>query len=169
MICILNWSLLLPYSFWRCLVHGLIRLWLSFMWWCRNLNMMLLSASFSFLSPLGIWFSMAAVWDGAFCVCFLPSVYLRLFANSLIWIFATALSASVQRSLFMLATSMLLFAAKIYQITELAAFLKLSIPVDVSLCYYSLIRYPTNIHSEACVTYCVGKCELCLMVFDLLV
>lgn len=106
---------------------------------------------------------MAAVWDGAFCVCFLPSVYLRLFANSLIWIFATALSASVQRSLFMLATSMLLFAAKIYQITELAAFLKLSIPVDVSLCYYSLIRYPTNIHSEACITYCVGKCELCLM------
>lgn len=96
-------------------------------------------------------------------MCFLPSVYLRLFANSLIWIFATALSASVQRSLFMLATSMLLFAAKIYQITELAAFLKLSIPVDVSLCYYSLIRYPTNIHSEACIPYCVGKCELCLM------
>lgn len=94
---------------------------------------------------------MAAVWDGAFCVCFLPSVYLLL-ANFLIWIFATALSASVQRSLFMLATSMLLFAARIYQITELAAFLKLSIP-DVSLCYYSLIRYPTNILSEACITY----------------
>lgn len=88
---------------------------------------------------------------GFLCV-FSPFCVLRLLANFLIWIFATALSASVQRSLFMLATSMLLFAAKIYQITELAAFLKLSIP-DVSLCYYSLIRYPTNILSEACITY----------------
>lgn len=83
-------------------------------------------------------------------MCFLPSVYLRLFANSLIWIFATALSASVQRSLFMLATSMLLFAAKIYQITELAAFLKLSIPVDVSLCQISHQYSFRGMHNVLC-------------------
>lgn len=65
---------------------------------------------------------------------------------------------------------MLLFAAKIYQIAELAVFLKLSIRVDVSLCYYSLIiSYSANIILLACIMCCVGKCELHLMVFYLLV